>query len=85
MPTPEPEHLNPTVAAAFASALASGVASNAFGVRDNGGVELSPEGVFTTFQGALESANMYARLAGYAMVDGGHKYKDLRKKYRKRK
>ena len=71
-----------------AAALATGVASNAFGVRDNEGVEplsLPAEGNYPTFEAAKEAANHHAMLAGYAMTQGGRTYKGPWKGNRARK
>lgn len=75
-------------AAADAAALATGVASNAFGVLDNEGVEplsLPLEGNYPSFEAARDAANQHAMLAGYAMTTGAHTYKDPRKGHRARK
>jgi FAR1 DNA-binding domain len=72
-------------AAAQASAQASGVASNAFAVRDNQGIvplSLPPEGTFESWEAAKEAANRHAGLAGYAVVEGRGGRRDPDKKFR---
>ena len=63
-----------------AAALATGVASNVFGVPVNEGFEplsLPAEGKYPTFEAAKEATNHHAMLAGYAMTQGGRTYENL--------
>ena len=60
-------------ATGFTTALASGLASNAFGSPDSHGVvPLSPPppGVFESWEALKDSAQQHAKLAGYALVQG---------------
>jgi len=69
---PIPSGSNEFEATAQASAQASGVASNAFGIRDNQGVvplSLPPEGTFESWEAVKKAANAHAGLAGYALVE----------------
>ena len=59
--------------AVHAQAKASGLASNAFGVRDNQGViplSLPPEGSWDSWVDLREAACKHAELAGYCLVEG---------------
>jgi hypothetical protein len=70
------------------AARASGVASNAFGVRDSQGIvplSLPPEASYSSFKAAQDAANAYAGLAGYAIVEGKGRWADPRKKGRERR
>ena len=74
-----------TEATAQASAQASGVASNAFGIRDNQGVvplSLLPEGTFESWEAVKKAANAHAGLAGYALVEGKGARRDPDNKFR---
>ncbi|KAN0081878.1 hypothetical protein V8E54_003176 [Elaphomyces granulatus] len=74
-----------TEATAQASAQASGVASNAFGIRDNQGVvplSLPPEGTFESWEAVKKAANAHAGLAGYALVEGKGARRDPDNKFR---
>ena len=96
--TPSPDSRESTVAmpilsgsnevTAQASAQASGVASNAFGIRDNQGVvplSLPPEGTFESWEAVKKAANAHAGLAGYAIVEGRGGRRDPDKKFRWKK
>jgi hypothetical protein len=70
------------------AARVSGVASNAFGVRDSQGIvplSLPPEASYSSFKAAQDAANAYAGLAGYAIVEGKGRWADPRKKGRERR
>lgn len=71
---PEAPQATPDVyAATLASAQASGLASNAFGVRDSRGIvpmSLPPEGEWDSLQTLISVAQEHASLAGYAVVEG---------------
>ncbi|KAN0073408.1 hypothetical protein V8E54_008628 [Elaphomyces granulatus] len=68
-------HWPPTTYAstALASAQKSGLASNAFGIRDAHGItplSLPPEGEWESLEMLMSAAQTHARLAGYAVVQG---------------
>jgi len=57
----------------LAAARSSGIASNAFPARDNHGVvplSLPPEGFFPSYESLKNAACKYAKLAGWAIVEG---------------
>lgn len=54
-------------------AQTTGIASNAWGIRDNQGVaplSLPPEGIFESWQAVKDAVNKHAALAGYAIIEG---------------
>ena len=66
---PNQAAIDPTI-----TALAPGLASSAFGIRDTRGIEplsLPPEGEWETLEALIDAAQAYAKLAGYAVVEGG--------------
>ena len=57
----------------MASAQTSSLASNLFGIRDTRGItplSLPPEGEWDSLETLLSVAQEYARLAGYAVIQG---------------